>query len=702
MIKSRLLRLLLLAAMPSMVFCSTSAQADGPASAIAPATPLASPSLFNPARHMHVSEVKPGMTGYGLSVFQDSKIERFDVEVISILKNFNPKYDVVLIRCKGDYLNHTGSIAGMSGSPIFLKDEAGHDRMIGAFAYGWPLSKDPIAGVQPIEYMLDLPAPQKEETAAPSSPTTLPTAGATLLPGQIAPTHRATWSFPRASMLRFSRTAEQSTAPSRLSLADRSASHLLGEDVDTRLVPLATPLMTSGMSPSLFEQLAPQFRAAGLSPLQAGGGGAAAADPDIKLTPGSALAVPLVTGDMDMCAIGTVTEVIGDRIFGFGHPFNNEGPISLPMGSGIINGVIANLNTSFKLGSLAQLRGTLTTDGSVGVAGDIGAAPKMIPIEIDLFAADGTGKHTYHFQAVRHPKLTPMLIGAAFGAAVSGTSELPHYNTVDYDLQLSFANGQTVSLANRAVNSTGADLFGDATVVLQAAGDNPFQKVAITKVTGAVHVRPAVDSAQIIDINLPKSHYHPGDKVKAYVTYQPFRGDEAVLPVELDLPHDLPHGSYQLVISDAKRYFTDEQQSEPFRFTADNIGELFSVLKDVGGIRDNAIYLRLVRHPDGVAIGHTALPHLPSSRREILLGSGQSNTTPFISSTVKIVPTDLVMNGSSEFTIEVESASKSVVGSPRGAKPEPAEKARTDEPKKSLTPSESPGKKDSPKENGSG
>jgi hypothetical protein len=164
----------------------------------------------------------------------------------------------------------------------------------------------------------------------------------------------------------------------------------------------------------------------------------------------------------------------------------------------------------------------------------------------------------------------------------------------------------------------------------------------------------------------------------------------------------LPHGSYQLVISDAKRYFTDEQQSEPFRFTADNIGELFSVLKDVGGIRDNAIYLRLVRHPDGVAIGHTALPHLPSSRREILLGSGQSNTTPFISSTVKIVPTDLVMNGSSEFTIEVESASKSVVGSPRGAKPEPAEKARTDEPKKSLTPSESPGKKDSPKENGSG
>ncbi len=109
------------------------------------------PSLFDPARHMRVSEVKPGMTGYGLSVFTGTKIERFEVEVISVLKNFNPKHDVILIRCRGANLEHTGPISGMSGSPIYLKDDAGNHRMVGAFAYGWPLSKDPIAGVQPIE-----------------------------------------------------------------------------------------------------------------------------------------------------------------------------------------------------------------------------------------------------------------------------------------------------------------------------------------------------------------------------------------------------------------------------------------------------------------------------------------------------------------------------------------------------------------------
>src|SRR5579871_5577775 len=58
------------------------------------------PPLFNPARHMRVSEVRPGMTGYGLTVFKGDAIERFDVEVVSILHNFNPKGDVVLIRAK--------------------------------------------------------------------------------------------------------------------------------------------------------------------------------------------------------------------------------------------------------------------------------------------------------------------------------------------------------------------------------------------------------------------------------------------------------------------------------------------------------------------------------------------------------------------------------------------------------------------------
>ena len=58
----------------------------------------AAPPGFDPARHMRVSEIKPGMKGHGLSVFRGTKIERFDAEVVSVLRNFNPKMNVILVR----------------------------------------------------------------------------------------------------------------------------------------------------------------------------------------------------------------------------------------------------------------------------------------------------------------------------------------------------------------------------------------------------------------------------------------------------------------------------------------------------------------------------------------------------------------------------------------------------------------------------
>src|SRR5215207_5365201 len=144
-----------LAILLSLLACGVARAAD--AAANGPEEASASSNLFDPAKHMKINEIRPGMKGYGLSVFMGTKIERFDVEVLSILKDFNPKYDVILVRLAGANLEHTGSIAGMSGSPIYLKDDQGRERMAGAFAYGWPLMKEPLAGVQPIQYMLKLP-----------------------------------------------------------------------------------------------------------------------------------------------------------------------------------------------------------------------------------------------------------------------------------------------------------------------------------------------------------------------------------------------------------------------------------------------------------------------------------------------------------------------------------------------------------------
>ena len=128
----------------------------------------------------------------------------------------------------------------------------------------------------------------------------------------------------------------------------------------------------------------------------------------------------------------------------------------------------------------------------------------------------------------------------------------------------------------------------------------------------------------------------PAKRVKAFVTYRPFRSGDAIMPVEFDLPRDLPEGTYQFTISGWEQFLSDERTAKPFRFSAESIEDVFGVLRDIGAIRHDAVYMRLIRQPDGIAIGRTAMRSLPRSRREVLLGAGRSNTTPFVNSTMKV------------------------------------------------------------------
>jgi hypothetical protein len=579
---------------------------------------------------MRVSDVRPGMKGYGLSVFSGTKIERFDVEVIDVVKDFNPKYDAILIRCKGEFLEHTGPIAGMSGSPIYLYDSTGKARMVGAFAYGWPLSKDPLGGVQPIEYMLSLPADagNQGKLAPASSPAALGHAPAPI------------WSIQDVPLRPWARTNE-------------SAPPLMRPEI--RMQPLATPLMAGGMSAAAVARIAPLFAGSGLTLMQAGGGGGGSADGKVPpLEPGSVLAVPLLTGDMEMTAVGTCTETVGDRIFGFGHPFFGEGRIDLPMGSGSIATVVANLETSFKLGFLSKPSGTLTTDQTVGVAGMIGAVPPMIPIQLRIVYDDGSVDQTYHFQAAVHPKWTPLIASAAALAALAGEKSLPIYHTVQYDMTMDFSNGESLHVVNTSVNDEGKAFSTDLALPMMAAADNPFKQVQVTGLSGTVHISAHAQEAEIQSVLVPRSKYEPGETVKVYVSYKMFHGGDGIVPVDLQLPRDLPNGTYQLIVSDWTRYLQDEQAVNAFKFDARDIGELFDVLRDVTSIRRNAVYMRLVRQADGVAVGHTAMPRLPSSRRQVMMDAGRSDITAFVTSTLKVAPTDMVMDGAAEFSLTIE------------------------------------------------
>ncbi len=631
----------------------------------------ARPTLFDPIRHMRVAEIKAGMKGYGLSVFKGTKIDRFEVEVLSVLVNFNPKHDVILVRCSGANLEHTGSIQGMSGSPIYLDDGTGKHRMIGAFAYGWPLMKDPVGGVQPIEYMLRLTEPVKTTPDGHKEDSGRADAGAL---------GKQRWNVLDAMPLPHARNT-----PRRYPFASWNSSKPNpqldgGEDfADTsRLRPLATPLLTSGLPSKLLEQMRPILETHGIVPVQAGGTGSASGAggrPDDKpfadIEPGSTLVVPLITGDIDMSAVGTATEVIGDRVFGFGHQFMSEGPVTLPMAAGRVDGVIANIMTSFKLGTMTRPRGTIYADQMVGVAGKFGEVAPMVPVSLRVVYADGSQDQHYKFELASHPRFTPLLAVMAMGGALAGERELPQFHTIDYDLATEFANGKSMRLKNTAVNADAGQLFFEVGAPMMVAADNPFERVLVKSVTGTITVTPEAREATILSVNVPRLKYRPGETIKGYVTYRPFREPEKLLPIDFELPRDLADGTYQLVVSDWTQFLADETAAKPFRFTAENAEEIFTVMNELNGLRHDAVYIRMVRQGDGVAIGRTAMPNLPSSRREVLIGAGRSNTTPFVSSTTKTIPVKYVMDGSAQFEIKVDKNAKVEIGGKPGARQEP-------------------------------
>src|SRR5437870_1236217 len=118
-----------------------------------------------------LNQVRPGMQGYAYTIFAGDRVEKFDLEVLGVLDNFlGPKQSIILVQLKGPKVEHTGVVAGMSGSPVYLEG-----KLAGALSLKLGIfTKEPLAGVTPIEDILSPPSqnaaaqPSTQQFALPS------------------------------------------------------------------------------------------------------------------------------------------------------------------------------------------------------------------------------------------------------------------------------------------------------------------------------------------------------------------------------------------------------------------------------------------------------------------------------------------------------------------------------------------------------
>ena len=621
-------------------------------------------------RYLHHSKLKRGMQGYGLTVMAGTKRERFKARVISVVTKWGPHQDVILARLSGLNLEHSGIIAGMSGSPVYFKDPAdGKDKLVGAVAYGWSGQKDPLCGIQPITQMLASGRTFAHlQPITPSGPgdKSKPVGGKSAKRGPDRKVEAKSADSAAAGLaggalpngLDVDSFVANVLSPEKADFAALVTPKRTAEPVATSMVPLVTPLMMSGFSQKSLAAAAGRLEPLGLMPVASGG---INADLDksyrtTKLVPGGGIAVPIVSGDAAIAAVGTVTDVYKGRVMAFGHSFQAEGATDLPIAPAYIHTVVPGLMRSFKMGASLKVQGRLHSDEAVGISGQIGPKPRMVPMTLTIHRKDIARKEVYHYEICNHRSMTALGVSMVLGRAVEGWHAMPEQHTIRYRVAVDFgrlgkyeASNLSADLGARAV---GSDVLRPITAMLS----NPFGvRIVPNRIDVAITVEPRSMAAQLLEFKLNASTYRPGDTVTGVVTVRPVRKAPRPVAVKFRLPDDLPDGSYTLTVCDAISAMQAEQAENPHRFAPRTTEQLFEAVQRVVSNRSDRLYLRLpLPGRVGVAIEQAEMPDLPASKVQILAQAGIRDARAFKRCEVQTNRTPLLISGSATATFGVE------------------------------------------------
>ncbi|HEY2740115.1 MAG TPA: SpoIVB peptidase S55 domain-containing protein [Thermoanaerobaculia bacterium] len=590
--KLHLLVLLFTAALPASLALAKDATqvppppAGGPAmpSPIAPPPtpiPVQPPALPSPLPTISVDEVRAGQKGYGLSVFSGSEPERFDVEVIGVMRNLRPEQSYILARLTGHDLERSGVSAGMSGSPVFLDG-----KLAGAVAFSWPFSHDAIAGITPIDSMRGLSA------AAGMAPVGPP--------------------------------------PPPVELAALTSGHLPKDLLEKELKRLQPPLLEGAQSAvswatSGFGELSQGFlhRALGSSMPS---GRAAPSPPgaakDIAM--GGAVAAVLVDGDLQLAAVGTVTDRYGDQVLAFGHPFLGLGTVKVPMAKAEVVTVLSSQYSSFKISNIGDVVGAFEQDRQVGIQGRLGQTAPMIPLSLRITGV-GTKPRDFKMRVAEVPQFTPMLLGSALLGGLESTSYSAGAQGID--LQARFKLKDRGDLEVR--QSFDGDNAGTeaATFILAVAGyltNNPFEKVGFDSVSIELAQSPQPRSATLVGANAERTVVYPGERVGLNLDLVAWRGERFRRTLTVDLPQDLPAGRYSLVVGDGASIDATRLSLEPAAPVS--LTQALRLLRSLHSRRD-LIVLGIYAGP-GLSVAGEVMPRLPGSVRSLWNAAASGSAAP--------------------------------------------------------------------------
>ncbi len=573
-----------------------------------------------PVETIPISQIHAGMHGVAYTVFQGTKPESMDVEVLGVLTNANgPKGDVILVRLGGAKAEYTGVVAGMSGSPVYLDG-----KLAGALAFRiGEFSKEPIAGVTPIAEMLEISALDRNPTSAPIEAT----------------------SAARSP----NKTASPGTANAPLQDA--------GHGFTNYLKPIETPLVFNGFSEDTVQRFASQFSAAGIVPVMGAGSVSNAKQPE-AMEPGSAVSAILVQGDMNIAATCTVTYMDAQHLLACGHPLMQFGMIDLPMTKATVLATLPSPLNAFKIVNATETVGTFVQDRHNGILGEFGRKPEMIPVTLTIHGESADKE--FHYEILNNARLSPVAMMATVFNALHGVNEYGEETTYRMNGSISVDGYPAVTMQDMFAAVDG----GQPGAMLAAISlgerfsrifDNPYSVPAIHGVQLDYNIVRERRWARLESARTDITEARPGDDISIEAMLRPYRGEGVVQHIPIHIPTSTSKGPLRILVSDGDTL-------DHFRRGSSLLGRRLDLAATIAALNkehvNNRVYVSLLEADPEAMIADKVMPTLPLSIMNVM--DGMRGTQDMVVSSESSVneaataPLDYVVAGAQVLTINIK------------------------------------------------
>ncbi|HWA86927.1 MAG TPA: SpoIVB peptidase S55 domain-containing protein [Opitutus sp.] len=534
-----------------------------------------------------LDDLKPGQRGEVWTVFRGTEPEPFTVEVTGVVRNaLGPGKSLILCELTDPRVQNMGAVAGMSGSPLYIDG-----KLAGALSYQ-------IQRFETIHYAGFTPAADLVEVETKMA---------------------AAYSAHHSDVAR--RAAGGTDSNGGATPSSRHAPVVTPTSTTSAFQPLRPVFTLSGLSPAVADLMAPRLSALGLTATSLGGSEDSAAIDKQKskpehLTPGSAVAVALATGDITLAGTGTISAIDGRSITAFGHPMLSLGDVALPMCSAEIVTILPSAMQSIKIANTGPVIGTITQDRLSAVSGMLGPGPQMTDVDVIVESSHGPAK-TLHFSVARQEQLTPVLVATGVSQAILGSNDAGLSNGFLLRSDITFPTKPTLATRTLYAGPQGfqqglSEFVRDLAQNLQ----NPYEKTFPGKVVFTVEPLDQNPAVTLELFQLSRTTARAGEPIQATLAWRDYQGDSH--RETIDIPIDPAWTGRSLEVVLAPGHVLDELSGRPRQIQA---AQLRSFDAYLAALRDeraaDGLFLAVVEKTSLFTDQTSATPDTPSSIERI-------------------------------------------------------------------------------------